>query len=42
VSNGEWSIVQGIELNDFSKERINASVARLESERDQVKQLGLI
>ena len=42
VSNGEWSIVQGIELNDFSKERIAASVARLESERDQVKQLGLI
>jgi malate dehydrogenase len=39
---GEWSIVQGIELNDFSKERIAASVARLESERDQVKELGLI
>jgi malate dehydrogenase len=42
VSNGEWSIVQGIDLNDFSKERIAASVARLESERDQVKELGLI
>ncbi len=42
VSGGEWSIVQGIELNDFSKERIAASVARLEGERDQVKELGLI
>jgi malate dehydrogenase len=42
VTNGEYSIVQGIELSDFSKERIAASVARLESERDQVKELGLI
>ena len=42
VADGEYSIVQGIELNDFSQERIAASVARLESERDQVKELGLI
>ena len=42
VADGAWSIVQGIDLNDFSKERIAASVARLESERDQVKELGLI
>jgi len=42
VADGTWSIVQGIDLNDFSKERIAASVARLESERDQVKELGLI
>ena len=42
VTDGAYSIVQGIELNDFSKERISASVARLESERDQVKELGLI
>jgi malate dehydrogenase len=39
---GGYEIVQGMELNDFSKERIKASVARLESERDQVKELGLI
>lgn len=42
VTDGAWSIVQGIDLNDFSKERIAASVARLEGERDQVKELGLI
>ncbi|MEI2714579.1 MAG: malate dehydrogenase [Nocardioides sp.] len=42
VENGEWKIVQGVDLNDFSRERIAASVARLESERDQVKELGLI
>jgi malate dehydrogenase len=42
VSGGEWSIVQGVELNDFSRDRIAASVARLESERDQVRDLGLI
>lgn len=42
VTDGQWSIVQGLELNDFSKERIAASVARLESERAQVKELGLI
>ena len=42
VTDGVYTIVQGIELNDFSKERIAASVARLESERDQVTELGLI
>lgn len=40
--NGSYEIVQGIELNDFSKERIAASVARLANEREQVKGLGLI
>ena len=42
VKDGRYEIVQGVELNDFSRERIAASVARLESERDQVKELGLI
>ncbi|MBK6886766.1 MAG: malate dehydrogenase [Tetrasphaera sp.] len=42
VADGAWSIVQGLDLNDFSKERIAASVARLAAERDQVKALGLI
>ena len=42
MENGEYSIVQGLDLNDFSRERIEASVARLASERDQVKELGLI
>ena len=42
VSDGTYSIVAGLDLNDFSKERIAASVARLAAERDQVKALGLI
>jgi len=42
TAGGDYEIVQGIELNDFSRERIAASVARLEAERDQVKELGLI
>ena len=42
VTDGQYDIVQGIELNDFSRERIMASAARLESERDQVRALGLI
>ncbi|MGL5406553.1 MAG: malate dehydrogenase [Propionibacteriaceae bacterium] len=42
AKDGRYEIVQGIELNDFSKERILASAARLEDERNQVKELGLI
>ena len=42
VKDGAYEIVQGIELSDFSKQRIQASVARLEGERDAVKELGLI
>ncbi|HLT84426.1 MAG TPA: malate dehydrogenase [Phototrophicaceae bacterium] len=40
--NGEWEIVQGLEVNDFSRARIDASVAELAGERDAVKELGLI
>ena len=41
-ADGNYEIVQGIEMSDFSMERVKASVARLESERAQVKELGLI
>ena len=41
-SGGEWSIVQGLEVPDFSRERIDASVMELQEERDAVSQLGLI
>lgn len=41
-SNGEWSIVEGLEIDDFSRERILASAAELEEERDAVSELGLI
>jgi malate dehydrogenase len=40
--NGRYEIVQGLDLNDFSRERIDASVRELVEERDAVKQLGLI
>lgn len=41
-ANGEWKIVQGLDINDFSRSKIDASAAELSSERDTVKQLGLI
>jgi malate dehydrogenase len=40
--NGAWEIVQGIEIDDFSRARIDASVAELVSEREAVQELGLI
>ena len=39
---GEWSIVEGLEIDDFSRARIDASVAELEGERDAVSKLGLV
>ena len=39
---GKYSIVQGLDIDDFSRSRIDASVAELVEERDEVKKLGLI
>jgi len=39
---GEWSIVQGLEIDAYSRAKIDASVAELAEERDEVKKLGLI
>ena len=41
-ANGEWEIVPDLEIDEFSRGRIAASVAELEEERDSVKELGLI
>ena len=41
-SGGEWKIVEGLDIDDFSRERIDASVDELKAERDAVKGLGLI
>jgi malate dehydrogenase len=41
-SGGEWRIVEGLEIDDFSRQRIDASVAELQEERDAVSSLGLI
>lgn len=42
TSGGSYAIVQGLDINDFSRERIEASVGELVSERDTVAELGLI
>ena len=39
---GRYEIVQGLEIDEFSRGRIDASVAELEGERDAVAGLGLI
>ena len=41
-SGGEWQIVEGVHLNDFSRAKIDATVAELTEERDAVQKLGLI
>jgi malate dehydrogenase len=41
-SGGEWSIVPGLDLDDFSRSKIDASVAELTDERDTVQSQGLI
>ena len=41
-SGGEWKRVEGLEVTDFSQERIDATVGELRDERDSVRQLGLI
>ncbi|WP_028635665.1 malate dehydrogenase [Nocardioides sp. URHA0032] len=39
---GSWAIVQGLEIDDFSRARIDASTAELAEEREAVTELGLI
>ncbi|MFZ2049941.1 MAG: malate dehydrogenase [Solirubrobacteraceae bacterium] len=39
---GSYEIVQGLALDEFSKSRVDASVAELEDERKAVAELGLI
>lgn len=42
VRDGKWQIVQGLEIDDYSRTKIDASVAELEAERDAVRELDLI
>jgi malate dehydrogenase len=42
VSNGEWEIVQGLDVPEFSQQRIDKTVEELIGERDAVAGLGLI
>jgi malate dehydrogenase len=39
---GSYDVVQGLDIDDFSREKIDASVKELEEERDAVRSLGLI
>jgi malate dehydrogenase len=41
-ADGEWSIVQGLEIEHFSRSKIDASVQELVGERDTVAEQGLI
>jgi malate dehydrogenase len=41
-SGGDWKRVEGLEITDFSRERIDNTVAELKDERDAVKRLDLI
>ena len=38
-NNGEYKIVQGLEIDEFSREKMDATLAELKEERDEVKDL---
>ncbi len=42
TNGGNWSVVPGLDLDEFSRGRIDASVAELAEERDAVGDLGLL
>ncbi len=42
TANGSWRIVPGLDIDDFSRERIDASAAELADEREAVRGLGLL
>ncbi|MGZ6807751.1 MAG: malate dehydrogenase [Mycobacteriaceae bacterium] len=42
TSGGKYAIVQGLEIDEYSRGRIDTSVAELASERDAVQELGLL
>ncbi len=42
TKDGNWSIVEGLEVSDFSRGKIDASVAELADEKAAVTELGLI
>jgi malate dehydrogenase len=42
TAGGTWSIVQGLDIDEFSRGRIDASAGELAEERDAVASMGLI
>jgi malate dehydrogenase len=41
-SGGEWKIVEGLDVGDFARERIDKTVGELKEERDAVTKLELV
>jgi len=39
VRGGKWEVVQGVRINDFSRSRIDASMAELKEEKSLVSEL---
>jgi malate dehydrogenase len=42
LSGGTWEVAEGLEVGDFARAKIDATVNELKEERDSVRQLGLI
>jgi malate dehydrogenase len=42
TKDGDWEIVQGLDVNDFSRGKMDATAAELADERSAVTELGLI
>ncbi|MGZ4515712.1 MAG: malate dehydrogenase, partial [Mycobacterium sp.] len=42
TKDGNWKIVTGLEIDDFSRSRIDKTTAELADERKAVTELGLI
>lgn len=42
TKNGDWEIVQGLGINNFSRSKMDASAAELAEERSAVSELGLV
>jgi malate dehydrogenase len=42
LSGGSYEIAEGLEVDDFARGKVDATVNELKEERDSVKQLGLI
>ena len=41
-SSGAYEVVQGLELNDFSRSRLEVTVNELKEERETIKRLELV
>ncbi|MFC3859560.1 malate dehydrogenase [Deinococcus antarcticus] len=42
IKDGKYEIVQGLEVSDFSRGKMDATARELEEERDEVRKLGLV